>query len=50
MTPLGEPLTVEATVARVEGRKWHLRGTLHHGDRLCAEATALFLTLRPDQP
>jgi hypothetical protein len=49
VTPLDEPLTVEVTVAAVNGRKWHLAGTLHHGDRLCTDATALFLTLRPGQ-
>jgi acyl-coenzyme A thioesterase PaaI-like protein len=50
VTPLDEPLTVTVTVAEVNGRKWHLAGTLHHGDRLCADATALFLTLLPGQP
>jgi acyl-CoA thioesterase FadM len=50
VTPLDEPLTVEVTVAEVSGRKWHLAGTLRHGGRLCADATALFLTLRPGQP
>jgi hypothetical protein len=49
VTPLDEPLTVEAHVAEVNGRKLYLAGTLRHGDLLCAEATALFLTLRPEQ-
>jgi hypothetical protein len=50
ITPLDQPLTVEVAVAEVSGRKWHLAGTLLHGTRLCADATALFLTLRPGQP
>ncbi|MFB4308309.1 PaaI family thioesterase [Actinomadura sp. GTD37] len=49
VTPLGEPLAVEASIADVDGRKLTLTGTLRHGDRLCADATALFLTLRPEQ-
>ncbi|GAA2146669.1 PaaI family thioesterase [Actinomadura napierensis] len=49
VTPLDEPLAVEASVAEVDGRKLYLTGTLRHGDRLCADATALFLTLRPEQ-
>ncbi|MFB4295089.1 PaaI family thioesterase [Actinomadura sp. NTSP31] len=48
-TPLDEPLTVEARVAEVHGRKLYLAGTLRQGDLLCAEATALFLTLRLQQ-
>jgi acyl-coenzyme A thioesterase PaaI-like protein len=48
-TPLDEPLTVEARLAEVHRRKLYLAGTLGQGDLLCAEATALFLTLRPEQ-
>jgi len=33
-----------------QGRKRLLRGTLHHGDRLCAEAESLFVELLPGQP
>jgi hypothetical protein len=33
-----------------QGRKRFLRGTVHHGDRLCAEAEGLFVELKPGQP
>jgi hypothetical protein len=39
-----------ARAAERSGRKRYLHGTLHDGDRLCAEATGLFLELRPGQP
>lgn len=45
VTPIDVPLTVEVTVVEVDGRKWRLAGTLRHGDRLCADTTALFLTV-----
>jgi hypothetical protein len=32
----------------VEGRKIFTRGTVHAGDVLCAEATALFVSMRPE--
>jgi acyl-coenzyme A thioesterase PaaI-like protein len=43
-------LRVEAWLERVEGRKRFLRGTLHDGDTLCAEATGLFVELKPGHP
>lgn len=46
-TPLQTPLRFEAWIDRIEGRKVICNGTLHAGDRLCAEATAIFVTLRP---
>jgi acyl-coenzyme A thioesterase PaaI-like protein len=42
-------LRVEAWFEREEGRKRYLKGTLHDGDRLCAEASGLFIALRPGQ-
>ncbi len=42
-------LRVEAWLERVEGRKRFLRGTLSDGDTLCAEATGLFVELKPGQ-
>jgi len=45
ITPLDVPLTVEVTVAGVEGRKWRMAGVLRYGERVCADATALFLTV-----
>lgn len=43
------PLTVTGEVSRVEGRKRFVHGALHDGDRLCAEAEALLVELRPGQ-
>ena len=33
-----------------QGRKRLLRGTLRHGDTLCAEVEGLFVVLLPGQP
>ena len=49
MAPIDTELRVAAFFDREEGRKHFLRGTLHAGDRLCAEATALFVALTPGQ-
>ena len=46
-TPLHEELRFEAWVDRVEGRKIFASGTLHAGDRLCAEADAIFISIDP---
>lgn len=46
-TPLHTPLRFEAWVEDVSGRKITVRSTLHAGDRLCAEATGLFISLKP---
>jgi acyl-coenzyme A thioesterase PaaI-like protein len=46
-TPLHEELRLEGRVARVEGRKTFCTGEIHVGDRLCAEAEALFVALEP---
>ncbi len=40
-------LRVEAWLEREEGRKRFLKATLSDGDRLCAEASGLFVALRP---
>ncbi|MCM3887183.1 hotdog domain-containing protein [Frankia sp. R82] len=50
ITPIGTELWIDVVVDRVEGRKCYLRGGLHHGEVLCAQAEALFVELRPDQP
>ncbi len=47
-TPLHRDLRIEAWIERVEGRKLFARGTLHVGDRLCAEAAGLFVSMRPE--
>jgi acyl-coenzyme A thioesterase PaaI-like protein len=50
ITPIDTDLRVEAHFEREDGRKRYLRGSLHRGDRLCAEASGLFVALRPGQP
>ncbi|HAC80915.1 MAG TPA: hypothetical protein DCG06_11515, partial [Deltaproteobacteria bacterium] len=45
-TPLHTPLVFRSHVESIEGRKVICRGTLHEGDRLCAEAKAIFISLR----
>lgn len=47
-TPLYAEVLFEAWVERVEGRRIISRGTLHHGDVLCAEAEGLFIEPRPE--
>jgi acyl-coenzyme A thioesterase PaaI-like protein len=46
-TPLHETLAFRGRVDRVEGRKIHTVATLHAGNRLCAEAEALFVSVDP---
>ena len=43
LTPMDTQLTVEGWVERVEGRKVHVEGRLLDGDRVCADAQALFI-------
>jgi acyl-coenzyme A thioesterase PaaI-like protein len=45
-TPIERDLQVEAWFEHEEGRKRFLRGTLHDGDQLCAEAHGLFVELQ----
>lgn len=47
---IGAELVLHAQFDREEGRKRFLSATLHDGDVLVAEATGLFLALRPGQP
>lgn len=44
--PLNEPLRLEATVDRIEGRKCFSSARLYHGTTLCAEAEALMISAR----
>src|SRR5688572_15189965 len=44
-TPLYEELSFRGWVERVEGRKIFTAGTCHAGDRLTAEADAIFVTV-----
>jgi acyl-coenzyme A thioesterase PaaI-like protein len=48
-TPLHTELRFEANVTDVSGRKTLTHGTLHAGDRLCAEAEALFIAIDFDR-
>lgn len=49
ITPLNTELRAHAWGERREGRKIYVRATLHDGERLCAEATGLFIMLEPGQ-
>lgn len=44
-TPLNEELRITGRFDRIEGRKVFASGTLHAGDRLCAESTAVFISV-----
>ncbi len=44
-TPLHAELTLEGVLDRVDGRKTICKGTIHAGDRLCAESEALFVAV-----
>jgi len=44
LTPVGEPIRMRAWIEERSGRKIRTRGTMHFGDRLCAEADAIFIT------
>jgi len=46
-TPLHSEVVFRAKIEKVEGRKIYVHGTLHAGDRLCAESDAIFVSIRP---
>ena len=46
-TPLNTDLHLHARLESVNGRKILCKGTLHAGDRLCAEAEGLFIAVDP---
>jgi acyl-coenzyme A thioesterase PaaI-like protein len=46
LTPVGVPLVIEGWVERVDGRKISVRGHLLDGERVCAEAEALFVAVQ----
>ncbi|MEQ8841353.1 MAG: PaaI family thioesterase [Acidimicrobiales bacterium] len=48
LTPLEAPLTLRGWHDRTEGRKIFAKGTLHHGDTLCAEAEGIFIRSEMD--
>jgi acyl-coenzyme A thioesterase PaaI-like protein len=43
LTPVGQPIRMRSWIDRHEGRKAFIAGTMHHGDRLCAEAEGIFI-------
>lgn len=47
-TPIARELVFRGWCERIEGRKIYTRGTLHHGATLCAEASGLFIAMRPE--
>jgi acyl-coenzyme A thioesterase PaaI-like protein len=47
-TPLGQELRLTAWQDHHEGRRMHVRGTIHAGAVLTAEAEGLFVTPRPE--
>jgi acyl-coenzyme A thioesterase PaaI-like protein len=48
-TPLHTPLRVAGRFEKIEGRKIFTTGSIHAGDRLCAEAKGLFISVRPER-
>ena len=48
-TPLETELRFVGWLERVEGRKIFTQGELWAGDRLCAEAEGLFISIQPGQ-
>lgn len=48
-TPLHTPLRVVGRFDRIDGRKIFTSGTIHAEGRLCAEATGLFISVRPEK-
>jgi acyl-coenzyme A thioesterase PaaI-like protein len=48
-TPLHTELRFESWVTEVSGRKTYTHGTLHAGDRLCAESDGLFVAVPSDR-
>jgi len=47
-TPILRELVFRGWCERIDGRKIFTRGTVHHGETLCAESTALFVSMRPE--
>jgi acyl-coenzyme A thioesterase PaaI-like protein len=46
-TPLHSEVVFRAKIEKIEGRKIYVHGTLHAGERLCAESDAIFVSMRP---
>jgi acyl-coenzyme A thioesterase PaaI-like protein len=43
LTPIGKSIRMRSWIDRHEGRKAFIKGTMHQGDRLCAEAEGIFI-------
>ena len=43
LTPIGRPIRMRGFIDRQEGRKIFIRGTMHDGEILCAEAEGIFI-------
>ncbi len=48
-TPLYEELRLDARSTAIDGRKVRAGGTLHAGDRLCAEASGVFILVEHER-
>ena len=48
-TPLYTELQFEGRTERIDGRKVYTAGTLHAGERLCAEADGIFILVEHDR-
>lgn len=48
-TPLHTELRFRGRIESIDGRKIHTRAELHAGDRLCAEAYGLFISMQADR-
>ena len=46
LTPIGKPIRMRSWIDRREGRKTFIKGSMHVGDRLCAEAEGVFIQPR----
>ena len=47
-TPLRKEVVFRGRIESISGRKIYTIGTLHHGETLCAEATAIFVSMRSE--
>lgn len=46
LTPIGKPIQMRSWIEHSEGRKTFIKGSMHVGDRLCAEAEGVFIQPR----
>lgn len=48
VTPVGEPIRMRGWIERRDGRKTFTKGSMRHGDVLCAEAEGVFIAPSPE--